>query len=177
MARPGFTLNLAPLRLTKKRMDDCAKYRVKVGILKETNDRDDGEGNADVGFKMEFGSRGQTSFTSDAQMAARGRGFMSWPAGWPARSFIRMPIMMHFPQAVVNEGEAYWRKAFEHGGVKTLLEWLGFLANAVVLEAFDTGGYGSWPKNSRRTILWKKSSKPLIDSSQLERSITSKVVP
>lgn len=172
-----FQLDLKGLQNIQRHMMQADKLVVAVGILPETNGRDDGETNASVGAKQEFGAApGEVSFTTAAQMAARGRGFMSWLAGWPARSFLRMPLMTRLPGQVQAQGGQFWKTLVEGGGIPQALEFLGFLGQAVIAEAFQTRGFGRWPANSRRTILWKKSGEPLIDSRQLEQSITSRVI-
>ena len=62
------------------------------------------------------------------------------------------------------------------GGMRGALKTLGVVAEGTIQKAFATGGWGEWPKLSPVTIRRKKSSKILIDTSQLRRSISSRVV-
>lgn len=93
----------------------------------------------------------------------------------PKRSFLRMPIAEHLDERMLVAG------AFNVETLKTVIqekrldEWvkkLGILAEAIVQEAFDTGGFGKWkPSDMSR----KKVHQTLVETSQLRRAITSEV--
>jgi hypothetical protein len=53
---------------------------------------------------------------------------------------------------------------------------LGMLAERIISASFKSGGFGKWKDISDATKKRKKSSAILIDSHQLERSISSRVV-
>jgi hypothetical protein len=100
----------------------------------------------------------------------------------PRRSFLEIPILNNAKEifekkkALENQiklailsGKDFnqaWKQAYKD---------LGFFAEAVVQRSFEESGPG-WPPNAESTIRRKKSSKPLIDTGQLRRSISSRVV-
>ena len=135
------------------------KVEIRVGILSSTNARNDGESttNAELSMVHEFGS-----FTKNI----------------PARSFLRMPIeqkadvIKDYIQSKKKEIE----EGMSEGEIDQLLDNIGLSAEAVVKEAFETGGYGKWKSNSPQTVNKKGSASPLIDSGQLRESIINKVV-
>lgn len=126
---------------------------VRVGIL---NDSPRGSGkeptNATVGIAHEFGT-----------------------SKLPQRSFLRMPIS----ERLMKELES--KKAFDKNVLaqvvknKTIEPWMkkvAVAAEAVVAEAFDTGGFGKWkPSNMSR----KKVHQTLVETQQLRNSISSVV--
>ena len=175
MERSSVTLNTAGMEEFWGEMLATLESAVKVGVLRTTNARDDGTTNAEVGLKNEFGDP-RPSQTTAAEEAARGRGPMAWE-GTPKRSFLRMPLLEHLPVKITSETDTL--RAVVEGASPglTLPEAIGELAVQTVQEAFDTAGFGEWPANSPRTINWKGSSQPLLDSHQLRESITSEVVP
>jgi hypothetical protein len=95
------------------------------------------------------------------------------------RSFLEMPLVMH-AEGLVGIKESLW-KVFQQGSqtkqeLKKAYVALGMLAENIVQTAFNTRGFGTWPKNADSTIARKHSDAPLVDSHQLARSITSDVV-
>lgn len=131
------------------------KLVVKVGILAGDKERNDGESNAEIGLKMEFGSISEHI---------------------PARSFLRMPIESHAKElrdyVAKNQGI---KAALLKGDAVKALNILGLKAEDIIRKAFESSGFGRWAANSPVTIALKGSSKPLIDTSQLRRVITHKV--
>lgn len=115
--------------------------------------------NAQIGIMHEYGVKGKTG------------------SGWqvPPRSFLWMPLSMHL-MAAVNDKASVINKNLNAADVFKCYELLGIIAENVVQEAFKTGGFGTWPKLAPATIARKGSDKILIDTSQLRRSITSRVV-
>ena len=69
-----------------------------------------------------------------------------------------------------------FEKAIKSAKAEQFMQKVGFVAEEVIQEAFSTNGYGQWKPNAPMTIEKKKSNSPLIDTGQLRRSITSKVV-
>lgn len=169
------TLNTQGLQSLKRKLKTAEKARVDVGVFASHDARDDGESNLEIANKMEFGSA-EVSSPSDEQARARGRMGKHRPTwgGNPARSFVGMPITTELPKVVRGEsGEL--AAAFVADGAKAMLERVGFMGEAVIQDAFDTGGFGTWPANSEATVQWKDSDKPLIDSKQLRGAISSRV--
>ena len=129
---------------------------VKVGIFSGRNARGSDKGpagNAALGALHEFGS---------------------FSKGIPARSFLRVPIMMKAAE-IVKKASYDLRKRLAKGDKRAILQDLGLACEDAVGEAFETGGYGTWAPNKPSTAKRKGSDKPLIDSGQLRRSILSKV--
>jgi phage gpG-like protein len=130
------------------------KLKAKVGILGKTNARDGSLTNAEIGLKHEFGS---------------------FSEGIPRRSFLidtfeekkkdlsekARRILLRFFKKAINYKEVYKR--------------LGIAGEKLVVEAFETGGFGKWKELSPVTIAKKGSSVILVDTVQLKKSITSEV--
>lgn len=128
---------------------------VRVGIFGEKSSRKKGAiTNAEVGAINEYGS-----FTR----------------GIPARSFLRMPIH-NKSQEILKEASAGVAELFAAGKHMVALKRLGIACENAIQRAFASRGFGTWKPNAPSTIARKKSSQPLIDTSQLRRAITSKVV-
>lgn len=139
------------------------KKFVKVGVLRGNVSRQRKEGekrgpnNATIGLKHEFGS---------------------FSEGIPKRSFIRMPIQHRQDKIIesVLENKEKYEEALADNEEEVLFQDLGFLAEEAIQESFETQGFGQWRPNSPATIELKGSDSPLIDTAQLRKSITSKVV-
>lgn len=135
--------------------------KVKVGILASTNQRaQDTQTNAQIGFTNEFGK------------------FTGYPK-IPQRSFIRMPLNLYFNDRLRQKksltGKEF-EKALKDGKIEDFARKIGLVAEEVIQEAFETRGWGKWPKNAPLTVALKGSDAPLIDTGQLRRAITSKVI-
>ena len=127
------------------------KGSVKVGILGDGSARGGGATNAEIGLSHEFGSILK---------------------GIPTRSFIRMPLEKKAGElkSVLTSNAA--AQAIESGNVGLVLELLGIKAQGIIQEAFTTGGFGEWQRNSAETIKRKGDDSPLQDTMQLKRSIS-----
>lgn len=124
------------------------KYlKKKVGIKQDLS-------NSEVGVIQEFGSE---------------------KAHIPPRSFLRMPIAMKGKELVKAITGNMAKAAFEKGNIKGIFKILGVAGELIVDDAFNTSGFGQWKPLADSTIRQKGSSKPLIDTSQLRRSISSDV--
>ena len=144
-------------------------YRVKVGILgKKDFRREEGMSNATIGLVHEFGSYKQKI---------------------PMRSFLRMPLAVKANQILQSMGRSTL-KLLAKGDYRQIFVNLGLKCEEVIQEAFATSGWGSWVPNKMKTIIAKTPKrlriklarrgevlvgKPLINTGQLRRSITSKV--
>lgn len=135
---------------------------VRVGIMGETANRNSGElNNAEIGFTNEFGK------------------LTGYPK-IPARSFLRMPLRsVHFTEKLHSKksltGKEF-EKALKSGKGDEFAKKVGLVAEETIQEAFSTNGFGQWKPNAPMTVEKKGSSSPLIDTGQLRRSITSKVM-
>lgn len=146
-------------------MEAAKKYTVKVGILGKTNQRSDADrsadeisknmSNADIGAVHEFGSISEHI---------------------PRRSFLRDPFIekrKDFSQKI--EQLVAKHLTSDPQSIKKIFDLIGAYATSIVLKAFATGGFGKWKPLKQQTIDRKGSSKILVDTSQLRRSITWKV--
>lgn len=147
--------NLKPLNIFIKNLKK--PIGIKIGILGNTNAREGNDGltNAEVGVKQEFGSISENI---------------------PARSFLRMPLEKKGQQIQEAFTRPDVQKQMLAGEPEKALELIGAVAVGIIDDAFRTSGFGEWKPNSPVTIAKKKSSKPLIDTRQLEQSITYQVV-
>lgn len=152
---------MGDVELNTKGLDQLLKSlagkqpQARVGILGAGNSRNDGgQSNAEIGARHEFG---------DENM--------------PQRSFLRTPITEHLQEAIDSSGafgKPEMKEVIRSGSVLPWLKKIAVLAEGIVLEAFDTAGFGKWPK-------WKtpgymnRSGQILVDTGQLRNSITSEV--
>lgn len=130
----------------------------RVGILGAKNARSQGKArsNATVGAAHEFGTESV-----------------------PQRSFLRIPIADHLNQYLEKAGAFKPEVLKEVVSEGTLVPWLkkiGIVAEAVVLDGFNTGGFGRWWPLSQKTVQRKKNNQILVETQQLRNSITSDVI-
>ncbi len=145
--------DLDPLHKFVKGMND--KHRVRVGIFGGKNGRQKGaETNASLGAIHEFGSIS---------------------GGIPARSFLRMPIHNKKTE-ILKDASVGAGALLAQGNSLGVLKRLGIACENAVQMAFESRGFGTWKADALATVRRKRSSAPLIDTGQLRRSITSKVV-
>jgi hypothetical protein len=99
--------------------------------------------------------------------------------GIPRRSFLLMPLQQK-AEMLVSSKSVIWNKFLAGdqslASLRAAYRDMGIFAENIIHAAFNTGGFGKWPKLTQQTIARKKSSAILIDSRQLERSIDSRVV-
>lgn len=147
-------LNAGALKDIEKSL--LQQFSVRVGILGSTNQREEGEQtNAEIGLLHEYGS-----ITKNI----------------PARSFLRMPLQEKQKELQKYMTSRDWENILINDEIKKELELLGIYAEEIIDDAFDTKGFGKWKPNSARTIAEKGGDKPLIDTQELRKSITSEVV-
>lgn len=91
----------------------------------------------------------------------------------PSRSFLRMPLFDKLNMDLIKSSNI--TKYIMEGKLEIFLKMLGVLGENIVQTAFETSGFGKWKPLSIITILKKKSSKILIDTAQLRKSITSRI--
>lgn len=129
-------------------------YKTRVGLLGSDGSKDrDGLTNAEIGRIHEFGS-----ITRNI----------------PRRSWLRKPLEDHLMSWVKSHTEEY-KQCMEKGDLKKWYSMLGIEAERIIGEAFESGY--DWKPLSPITIARKKGSdKILIDTSQLRRSVSSKVL-
>jgi len=128
---------------------------VKVGVLGDNNSRDgDVINNAELGMVQEFGSPSKNI---------------------PPRSFLRMPLEAKKDEIEsVGKTQAF-KTAIENGDIDLALTLIGIKGEEIVDDAFTSSGFGQWDANRPSTVAKKGSSRALIDTGELRRSITSEV--
>lgn len=94
----------------------------------------------------------------------------------PVRSFLRLPLETKQRDIVQGMAKGKAQEAIKEGDIKRFYEIMGLKAVEIIQEAFSTQGYGNWPPNAPSTIKQKGSSSPLINTSQLRRSVDFDVV-
>jgi len=146
-------------------------FKTQVGILGDRNSR----------ATISRASSGKSKVTAHETLANLTNAqigyineFGSYALHIPPRSFLRVPLMLYLKDKL-NEAASKINKAIEQADVHRAYAVLGIAAEAVVQDAFKDSGPG-WDKLSPKTIALKGSSAILIDSGQLRKSITSKVV-
>lgn len=179
MANNEIKMNFSGMEHLQRLLKSAGASTIKIGILGSTNARpQEGLSNSQIGFIQEFGR-------------------MEAPR-IPARSFLRMPLKAHLKEKIKKSkvfSEQNVDKAIAQGDAGKLVKKLALLGEQIVLEAFETSGDGKWAPNADITVYggWMKvkkkngkwtrikikgkgSDKPLIDTGELRKSITSQVV-
>jgi len=126
---------------------------VQIGILGSSPRTDGGQSNAAVGAAHEFGT-----------------------SKLPRRSFLREPITDHLDAYLQKAGafdKAKLNEVVKNATLKPYMDKVAIVCEEIVQDAFGSGGFGKW-KPSDMTD--KKVQMTLVETQQLRRSITSKVV-
>ena len=160
--------DLKGLKNFQANLQKLAQHRVKVGVL--GGNTPTGQPLASVAMLHEFGSETKRSFMYKGRKITIN--------GVPTRSFLRMPLRMKIrtlsKMDEVDKGMLI--RGLETGQVQHPLYRLGLKAVAIIQKAFDSGGFGQWPRNiSEEYIEMKGSDVPLIDTGLLRQSIASEV--
>jgi hypothetical protein len=148
-------LDMSGFKTIEKALSD--NYKVRVGILgssASSNHKNSNLTNAEIGAKHEFGSVSENI---------------------PRRSFLKYPLDLKMGEWISKNKSLYYRLLTE-GSTRKFYVAMGFAAENIIDEAFNSSGFGTWAANSPRTIALKGSAMPLIDTGQLKNSITSKVM-
>lgn len=128
-------------------------YKTRVGILgSKGSEQRDGLTNAEIGAIHEFGSLTR---------------------GIPRRSFLKNPLEDNIMKWVKNNADTY-KNLMEKGNLKKWYVALGFEAEKIIDNAFSSGY--DWEPLKQSTIDKKGSDKILIDTGELRRAISSKVM-
>jgi len=127
----------------------------KLGIFADKNARGDGAlTNAEIGARHEFGVISE---------------------GLPRRSFLKDPIEIKRKELLATANKVIKANIDKEGGAEKIFELIGIAGEAIVQEAFESGGFGTWQALSQGTVNKKGSKQILIETSQLRRSVISKV--
>lgn len=163
--------------LEKWRKDVGDKYVTRVGVLGGDAARTGGNTSIAAAFKFSA-TRVTAAGSSTLNNAELGLVQMlgSLKKKIPPRDWLRMPIEMKKREILRGIVTGKAKEAFNAGDFKKVYQILGIRAEAAIHEAFATGGFGQWPPLKPATIKRKGSDKPLIDTRQLERAVSSDVV-
>lgn len=146
------------LKTLTRQLGELAPMRAQVGLFRETAGRVNDPGrvseNPSLGAIHEFGDPKHNI---------------------PARSFLVMPLMTQFGKLVASRAASVLY-LLRTRGAKRLLAFLGVMGEEVVQESFATRGWGQWPALKIATIKRKKSSAILIESAQMRKAVSSRVV-
>lgn len=119
---------------------------VNIGILEDGNARSDGQSNATIGAAHEFGT-----------------------STIPMRSFLRVPLTENLAPALESSrdfSEDTLKAVVKGVSLKPWGEIIGETGKDIVLEAFDTNGFGRWPKDKI------PQGQTLVKTGQLKGSIS-----
>lgn len=133
-------------------------YVARVGILESKGSESHAGGdlsNAEIGLVHEFGSE-----TNNV----------------PPRSFLRSVIKIKEKDLLQVFKTSTMRSAVEKMDFNMVFSILGIKAEGIVKQGFSSSGFGTWPQLKPATVAAKGSSRPLIDTGQLRRSISSDVI-
>ena len=130
----------------------AGKITARIGILGSGHRTDGNVTNAQVGAAHEFGT-----------------------TKLPVRSFLRMPITTRLQKELESSG-AFTPDALKKVvTTKSMIPWvekMAIAAVAVVLDAFDTQGFGQWKPVTPETMARKKVKQILTETQQLRNSVT-----
>jgi phage gpG-like protein len=93
----------------------------------------------------------------------------------PVRSFLRVPLADNLDARLKSAGafdRAVLNRVIASGSIRPWCEQVAIVAEAIVLEGFDTGGYGKWRPSD---MTYKHNAQTLVETGQLRNSISSDV--
>lgn len=93
----------------------------------------------------------------------------------PPRDFLRMPLEEKRADVLSYAASKPMSDLLLAGNKRKALKLLGVFAETIIQKAFETRGFGKWAPNKPSTIHSKGSASPLINTSQLRRSVGSRV--
>lgn len=167
------TIKLAKWNAIKEDIAINRGARARVGVLGSHATRSDSnETNADIGLWHEFGIPDQNL---------------------PERSWLRMPMIKALPSHLAKVGQQMFLGFIARNGIVKALKALGFEAESVISESFNSDGFGLWAPWSpayareREELARRKTGKEnfigaidpgriLMRSGQLARNVSSQVV-
>lgn len=91
----------------------------------------------------------------------------------PIRSFLRMPINDQLQKFLEKSGafdKTVLEEIVKSGSIYAWMVRVGIVAEQVVLEAFNTGGFGKWEASQ---MDHKQTKQTLVETQQLRNAITS----
>ncbi len=175
-------MNRSKIRVDTEQLDAIREalnsgMRAKVGILGSGHAGEEhmaGESFIVDGKQHRKRSK-QSSGLTNAEVAMKNE-FGSYTDNIPPRSFLRMPLETKTGELVALAVSNTIRRRIMQADLEGALTLIGIKAEAIIQEAFASGGFGKWKPNAPLTVKLKGSSSPLIDTGQLRRAVTSEVV-
>ena len=149
-------LNTNGLDTLLDNIKDAKNYHIKIGILQDSNSRNDGNlGNARIGnfHEQELGSSSN---------------------GLVKRSFLRFPLEYknkEIAKYLEKNHETIMKDLTLDKGIRRIYFKIGTRAKLIIKDAFFTGGFGQWSPLKASTIRRKGNDLILVDSGQLEKAI------
>lgn len=132
---------------------------------------------ARVGILGGGGTRGSGTSETTATNATIGAAHEFGTSRIPQRSFLRIPISEQLDKSLMAGGDldpTLLAEVVKQGSVIPWLRRIAVIAEGIVAEAFETGGFGKWP--SWKTKGYQNNTgQLLVDTAQLRNSITSEV--
>ena len=95
----------------------------------------------------------------------------------PQRSFLRVPISEHLQSYMEKSGaldKDTLRDVIKSGTITPWMKKIAALADNIVMDAFESGGFGKWPQWAVPGYS-NNAGMLLVDTKQLRNSITSEV--
>jgi phage gpG-like protein len=132
----------------------------RVGILGDKTSREPAEGNASTPTNAEIGASHE--FGTSAS---------------PKRSFLVTPISEQLDKEMLKSGaldKEVLSEVIKQGSLLPWVKKIAALAEGIVVDAFDTGGFGKW-KGWKNPNYTNNAGEILVDTKQLRDSITSEV--
>jgi len=96
----------------------------------------------------------------------------------PERSFLRLPLISQLEKKFKSESpinKDTFKMVLEQKSMRPIVERMGIFLEGIVIDAFVTNGYGMWKALKPATLAKKTRKETLIETQQLQRSITSSV--
>lgn len=127
-------------------------------------------------FYVDIGILGGATYEGGATIAGIGavHELGSETRNIKARSFIKMPLIEKEKQ-ITQDVEKHLPEKLANGDIKGIFKILGLAGENAIQEAFETGGFGTWPDIEQATKDRKGSDSILIDQGDLRKAVTSKV--
>jgi len=150
-------------------------YVVRIGILGSKAQakhprKETGELKPSGGHKV---GTSQSDVTNAEIGLAHEKGIKS--QNLPRRSWLVMPLEDHLKDYFESIGQDAIDLIIAQQNPKNY-EMLGVIAEQIIQKGFVTGGYGKWAPLKAATVAAKNSSAILIDTGQLRKAVTHKVV-
>lgn len=169
MSEDETTLEITGLNKLLKALGRKDQPYARVGIL--------GEKAAKPHYaQVEPGETGPKKISTNAEIGAAHE-YGAPARGLPQRSFLRVPIADNLQKYMEKSG-AFDFDAISHvlkeGTVMPWLKKVAIIAEGIVIEAFDTAGFGKW-KAWKTPGYTNNANQILVDTTQLRSSITSEV--